>query len=184
MREFDAATILQLLDELKDRLRAKGVRGTIKVAGGAAMLLNYPDDPDVRVTTDIDALIEPNDEIDEVVAEMAHDLELPRHWLNAAGKSWLRVASDERNDPVSVSVATPHELIAMKLAASRDKDAADLVIIARNEGIDDPAELVEIAYEIYGEDSVELPDGRQSYLWFAADVIDESMRPRRRPRGR
>ena len=58
------------------------------------MLLNYPDDPDVRVTTDIDALIEPNDEIDEVVAEMAHDLELPRQWLNAAGKSWLRVAGD------------------------------------------------------------------------------------------
>ena len=79
MREFDAATVRQLLDELKGRLSAKGVRGTIKVAGGAAMLLNYPDDPDVRVTTDIDALIEPNDEIDEVVAEMAHDLELPRH---------------------------------------------------------------------------------------------------------
>jgi hypothetical protein len=184
MREFDAATVLQLLDELKDRLRAKGVRGTIKVAGGAAMLLNYPDDPDVRVTTDIDALIEPIEEIDEVIAEMAHDLELPRHWLNAAGTSWLRVAGDERNDPISVSVATPQELIAMKLAASRDKDAADLAIIARNEGIDDPAELVDIAYEIYGEDSVELPDGRQSYLWFAADVIDESMRPRRRPRRR
>ena len=146
------------------------------------MLLNYPDDPDVRVTTDIDALIEPDDDIDEVVAEMARDLELPRHWLNAAGKSWLRVAGDERNEPVSVSVATPKELIAMKLAASRDKDAADLAIIARNEGIDDPAVLVDIAYEIYGEDSVELPDGRQSYLWFAADVINESNRPRRRPR--
>ncbi len=181
MREFDAATVRQLLDELKGRLSAKGVRGTIEVAGGAAMLLNYPDDPDVRVTTDIDALIEPNDEIDEVVAEMAHDLALPRQWLNAAGKSWLRVAGDERNDPVSVSVATPKELIAMKLAG-RDKDAADLAIIARNEGIDDPTALVDVAYEIYGEDSVELPDGRQSYLWFAVDVINESMRARRRPR--
>ena len=70
----------------------------------------------------------------------------------------------------------------MKLAAARDKDAADLAIIARNEGIDDPAALVDIAYEIYGEDSVELPDGRQSYHWFAVDVINESMRPRRRPR--
>ena len=182
MREFDAATVLQLLDELKDRLSARGVRGTVKVAGGAAMLLNYPDDPHVRVTTDIDALIEHDDEIAEVVAEMAHDLALPRHWLNAAGKSWLRVAADDRDDPISVSVATPKELIAMKLAASRDKDAADLAIIARNEGIDDPVTLVDIAYEVYGEDSVELPDGRQSYLWFAADVINESNRPRRRPR--
>ena len=182
MREFDAESVLQLLDELKDRLSARGVRGTIKVAGGAAMLLNYPDDPDVRVTTDIDALIEPSEEIDEVVAEMAHDLGLPRHWLNAAGRSWLRVAGDEQDDPVSVSIATPKELIAMKLAAARDKDAADLAIIARHEGIDDPSELVDIAYEIYGEDSVELPDGRTSYLWFAADVISESNRPRRRPR--
>jgi len=64
MKEFDAETVRQLLDELKDRLVAKGIRGTIKVAGGAAMLLNYPEDPDVRVTTEVDALLEPSDAIE------------------------------------------------------------------------------------------------------------------------
>lgn len=183
MREFDAETVQQLLEELKDRLVTKGIRGMIKVGGGAAMLLNYPEDPDVRVTTDIDALLEPADVIEEVVEEMARDLDLPRRWLNSAGRGWLRVAGgQQQNDPVSVSVATPKELIAMKLAAGRDKDAADLAIIVRHEGIGDPAELVAIAYEVYGDDSVELPDGWQSYLWFATDVISEADRQRRRRR--
>ena len=181
-KEFDAETVRRLLDELKGRLSAKGIRGTIKVAGGAAMLLNYPSDPDVRVTTDIDALIEPNEAIDEVVAQMAADLGLPRRWLNSAGRSWLRVTGVETSDLVDVSVATPKELIAMKLAAGRDKDAADLAIIARHEGISDPVVLVDIAYEIYGQDAVELPDGRPSYIVFANDVISEASRAGRRGR--
>ena len=70
----------------------------------------------------------------------------------------------------------------MKLAAGRDKDAADLAIIARHEGISDPVVLVDIAYEIYGQDVVELPDGRPSYIVFADDVISEASRAGRRGR--
>ena len=181
-KEFDAATVRRLLDALKGRLSVKGIKGTIKVAGGAAMLLNYPSDPDVRVTTDIDALIEPCEAIDDVVAQMAADLGLPRRWLNSAGRSWLRVTGEGTNDLVDVSVATPKELIAMKLAAGRDKDAADLAIIARHEGISDASVLVDFAYEISGQDPVELPDGRPSYLVFAEDVISEASRASRRSR--
>lgn len=58
-RDFDADTVRELLDELVRRLEDRGVRGVIRVAGGAAMLLRFPDDPEVRVTSDIDAMIEP-----------------------------------------------------------------------------------------------------------------------------
>ncbi|UIP57780.1 DUF6036 family nucleotidyltransferase [Agromyces marinus] len=170
---FDAQAVRDLLDELARRLEERGVRGTIRVAGGAAMLLHFPDDPAVRVTRDIDALIEPSDEIEAVVTEMAVDLGLPSRWLNAAGRSWFRVEARDTGAPVAVTVATERELIAMKLAAVRDKDFVDLGILARHLGITEPEELVRIAYEVYGDDAVELPDGRESYLWYAQSVIDD-----------
>ncbi|BDZ65481.1 hypothetical protein GCM10025877_24190 [Agromyces mangrovi Wang et al. 2018] len=183
-REFDTSTVRELLDELVRRLEARGVTGSIRVGGGAAMLLRFPDEPDVRVTSDIDALIEPDDEVEAVVAEMAADLGLPSRWLNAAGRSWLRVETERTDDPVSVTVATERELIAMKMAAGRDKDLVDLSIVARHLGISEPDELVRIAYDVYGEDAVELPDGRDSYRWFAEAVIAEANRPRRGRRRR
>lgn len=177
MKGFGAEEVRALLDALSERLAAAGVSGSIKIAGGAAMLLNYPDDPQVRVTRDIDAVIEPRAEIERIVAEMALELGLPSRWLNAAGSGWLRVDGPPVSaGSVRVSFASPRELIAMKLAAGRDKDATDLVVLARHEGVTEPEQLVDVAYEVYGEDSVELPDGRQSYLWFASDVMAEVRR--------
>ncbi|MGO4534205.1 hypothetical protein [Leifsonia sp. 2MCAF36] len=59
----------------------------------------------------------------------------------------------------------------MKLAAAREQDLHDLRVLARHAGITDPQRLVDIAYEVYGEDSVELPDSRASYLWLAEAVL-------------
>ena len=182
--DFDARAVRALLDELAQRLSERGVRGTIRVAGGAAMLLHFPDDPDVRVTRDIDALIEPSDEVTVVVAEMAVDLGLPSRWLNAAGSSWLRVEAAPSDQAVTIAIASERELIAMKMSAARDKDFVDLGILARHLGITDPAELVRIAYDIYGDDAVELPDGKESYLWYAETVIAEANSPKKRRRKR
>jgi Nucleotidyltransferase of unknown function (DUF6036) len=181
-RDLDAQSVRELLDELARRLNERAVRGTIRVAGGAAMLLRFPDDPDVRVTRDIDARIEPRAEVEDVVAEMAADLGLPSTWLNAAGQSWLRVNAAPSDDHLAVAIATPRELVAMKLSAGRDKDFADLGILVRHLGITEPDDLVHIAYEVYGDDSVELPDGRDSYRWYAESVIKEAYRPRKRRR--
>lgn len=51
---------------------------------------------------------------------------------------------------VTVTIATVEELIAMKLAASRDQDPFDLGILARHAGITDPAQSVDIAFAAYG----------------------------------
>lgn len=74
-----------LVDELERRLEERGVSASILIFGGAAMALRFPDDPDVRTTSDIDAAYEPIAEVDEVVAEMARDFDLPDRWLNASG---------------------------------------------------------------------------------------------------
>lgn len=170
---LDPAALRDLLDELVRRLEARGVTGSIRIVGGAALALRYPDDPDVRVTRDIDAVWEPRSEVAESIAELASDRGLEVEWINSAGAPWLRTDTPEpRRGEFLVVVATPEQLVAMKLAAGRSQDVADLRILARHLGIRDPAGLVDIAYRVYGDDAVELPDGRDSYLLLARDVID------------
>jgi hypothetical protein len=77
----------ELVDELERRLAARD-RRSIRIVGGAAMVLRFPDDPEVRVTADVDAAYEPRPEIDEVVAEMARDFGLPERWMNGASTPW------------------------------------------------------------------------------------------------
>ena len=73
-----------LIDELEDRLAAAGVRATIRIAGGAAMALRFPDDPDLRVTM-VDAVYAPRADVDRVIADMAREHGLPGEWMNSAG---------------------------------------------------------------------------------------------------
>lgn len=47
-----------LIDEREARLAAAGIRASIRISGGAAMALRFPDDPDVRVTLDVDTASE------------------------------------------------------------------------------------------------------------------------------
>ena len=161
-----------LIDQLEVRLVAAGIRASIRISGGAAMALRFPDDPDVRVTMDVDAAYEPHAEVDHIIADMARELGLPDRWMNSAGAAW-NIVSDTGT---TVSVATPEELVAMKMAAGRPQDLADLRILAAHLGITDPSELVGMAYAVYGEDSMALGDPRESYELFARDVLS----PRRR----
>jgi hypothetical protein len=162
----------ELIEELERRLAARGIHASIRIVGGAAMALRFPDDPEVRVTTDVDAAYEPRPEIDEVIAEIAHDFGLPERWMNASSTPWNVVA--DTGD--TVTVASSEELVAMKMAAGRAQDLADLRILARHMGIASPDELVRIAYEVYGEDSTALNDPRESYLLFAQDVLADRRR--------
>jgi hypothetical protein len=162
----------ELIDELVRRLAARGIDGSIRIVGGAAMALRFPDDPDIRVTSDVDAAYEPRPEIDEVIAEMARDLGLPDRWMNASSTPW-NVVQDSGE---TISIAEPEQLVAMKMAAGRPQDIADLRVLARHLGITSPERLVAITYDVYGEDSLALSDPRDSYEMFARDVL---ARPRR-----
>jgi hypothetical protein len=85
---------------------------------------------------------------------------------------------------VTVTIATAEELIAMKLAASREQDLFDLGILARHEGITDPQRLVDIAFAAYGEDSVVLADTREDYLIMATQAIAAEQKRSKKATGR
>ncbi|MBT2499605.1 hypothetical protein J7E25_10905 [Agromyces sp. ISL-38] len=162
----------ELIDELERRLAARGIHGSIRIAGGAAMVLRFPDDPEVRVTTDVDAAYEPRPEVDEVIAEMARDYGLPDRWMNGSSTPW-NIVTDTGE---MITVATAEELVGMKMAAGRAQDLADLRILAKHLNITRAEELVDIAYAIYGEDSPVLNDSRESYELFARDVLADRRR--------
>lgn len=162
----------ELIAELDRRIADRGIDGSVRIVGGAAMALRFPEDPEVRVTTDVDAAYQPRAEIDEVITEMARDFGLPDRWLNGASTPWNIVA--DSGGPITI--ATAKELVAMKMAAGRAHDLADLRILARHLGISNPDELVDIAYELYGEESAALSDTRESYALFARDVLSDRRR--------
>jgi len=174
---LDPVELAELLDELVQRLETRGVTGAIRIIGGAALALRFPHDPAVRMTRDVEATWEPRVEVSEVIAELAAERGLEADWINPAGASWLRTdVPNPRPGEFEVVVATPEQLVAMKLARGREQDLADLRILARHLAITEPERLVDIAYGIYGEDSVELPDGRASYLLLARDVLADQTR--------
>jgi len=161
------------LDQLRSRLIQERVDARIHVIGGSAMALLFPDDPDVRVTRDIDAAIRPAPEVAKVVAAMAQEFGMSSRWLNANGAPFMPpgVSLDVVGHGVDITIASVEDMIAMKLAASRDQDLRDLGILARHAGIADAETLVDIAYAAYGEDSVVLSDSRDDYLQMAEQAL-------------
>lgn len=177
--EMDPAEVRDLLNELERRLLAAGIDAQIYVIGGSAMALNFPDEVDTRLTQDIDAVITtPKAEVHRVVEAMANDLGLSPTWLNSNGAPFVppRTSQHTSGRGVDVTIATTKELIAMKLAASREQDLHDLGILARHAGITDAGELVDIAYDAYGDDSITLNETREDYLIIAKQVLDRERR--------
>ena len=103
------------------------------------------------------------------------------------GAQWTAVPSG----PATVLVATDETLLAMKLAAERGKDILDLSLLASRLGITDPERIVDIAFDLYGEDSIPLSGERDNYLIVAAEALrlnigepsDDPVRPASRRRG-
>ncbi len=171
-RGFLRDDVIVLLEELESRLLARGVQLDVQIVGAAALLLHGLLD---RATGDIDAQYENAALVDEVVQEMADDHGLPDRWLNSNAVAYLpNKASWMAGPPGSssaVRLADLHSLAAMKLAAERQKDIEDLGRIARALGIEDPEELVDIAYSKYGEDSMPLAARRDNHLIVAEEAI-------------
>jgi hypothetical protein len=176
--QMDPAEVRRLLGELVRRLEAAGTTARIHVIGGSAMALLFPDDPETRMTQDIDASIQPSDEVRRVVQEMAIDFDLSPTWLNANGKPFIPPRAEVAASSLGVELthADAHELIAMKLAGSREQDLYDLGIIARHIGITDPQRLVDIAFEAYGNESVVLNEPPEDYLILAKQALARARR--------
>jgi len=183
---MDSEEVRRLLDVLTQRLTDEGIEAQVHVIGGSAMALLFPDDGETRFTTDIDAAVNPRQAVLRVVDKIAEEMGLSPTWLNANGTSFIPPRSQNAGAPtgVTVTIATAEELIAMKLAASREQDLFDLGILARHEGISDPQRLVDIAFAAYGEDSVVLTDTREDYLIMATQAIAAEQKRSKKVTGR
>ncbi|MFF1831847.1 DUF6036 family nucleotidyltransferase [Paenarthrobacter sp. NPDC058040] len=169
---LDASLIRVLLQELADRLESKGIAGDIRLVGGAALILQGIS---VRMTTDIDASYAEAEAVDLVVSEMARDYGLEKDWLNSHssafvpdGATWVAL---EPLGALKVHAADTRTLLAMKIAAEREKDIPDIARLLANLGISSPEEAVDLAYEKYGEHAIPLAAGRDNYLI----VVEEAM---------
>ncbi len=128
------AEIERLVHLLADELERRGVHGDLFVVGGAAMALAYSRR---RATRDLDAVFEPKQLVYEAARRIADAEGLPQDWLNDAVKGFLpgpdehaTVLFDEPG--LTVRVASPRYLFAMKAAAARvDRDADDLRLLYR-----------------------------------------------------
>lgn len=151
---LDAAAITRLLDELAARLEAKGMRGDMFIVGGAAMALAYNTR---RATKDIDAVFEPKMVIYQIAADVAtdHPDELDADWLNDAVKGLLPGRDQNatvifEHPGLSVRVASPRYLFAMKVAASRvERDVDDIVALYRLSGFASVDEALGHVADVY-----------------------------------
>lgn len=156
MRNLDGNAIVELLTELGARLHAKGIDAQFYLVGGAAMLMAYGRE---TMTRDIDAIFEPKMVVYDEALSMAteHDW-LDDDWLNDGVKGFLQ--GPDPGTPrvvlavagVSVQVASPMRLLAMKVAAARiGRDVEDILLLAREVGATSVDEVLDIAYAEYGD---------------------------------
>lgn len=170
--ELSADQVRALLQELSRRLEAQGIRGDIRLVGGAALILQGIA---ARTTTDIDASYADKDAVEGIVTQMAGEYGLAGDWLNSNsaafvpdGASWVDL---ESLGGLTVRAADTRTLLAMKIAAEREKDIPDIARLLNELGITDPEDAVDLAYEKYGEYSIPLAAGRENYLIVVEDAM-------------
>lgn len=156
MSELNIDRVSVLLAELGERLAGRGIEGEIYVVGGAAMMLAYDR---TRLTRDIDAVGVPQEEIDAEVRAMAADhRDLDPDWLNARVLPMLPRGVDAGRLQVlggpglTVNVASPRWLLAMKARAAREeRDLDDIWVLCQVLGLRTTDEIWAICDDVWGE---------------------------------
>lgn len=139
------------MDEL---LAQRQVRATLFVVGGAAMAIAYDAR---RATMDVDAVFAPSQVVRDVAEEVGRELGLEPGWLNDGVKAFLPGEDPDRigvyeGDHLSVAVASPRFLLAMKLLASRsDRDRDDIQLLYSLCGFSTADEGLELLASYYPE---------------------------------
>jgi hypothetical protein len=163
---LNRADLLEALQELIRELRARNVRGEIRIVGGAALSLSYFERD---VTQDIDVMNVrggDNEAVAEAARSVASRLDLNDNWLNfevtqsdalpTLGREveWHTIFSSAK---ITIQVASSQALLAMKLRANRPgRDVNDIRALLELVGVTDLASA-ERLYESFYPGGV-LPD--------------------------
>lgn len=109
---------------------------------------------------------------------MAREHGLDPHWLNERARSFVEF--DPANDREAVEVeirgrrvrlASKRVLLAMKIAAFRLKDHADITALIRDLGIYDAEAITDLVFTVFAEDSVVVHEGREDVLLRAEAAV-------------
>jgi hypothetical protein len=152
---LDKEQILALFAKLDQKMLEAGIEATLFVVGGAAIALSTGTE---RVTTDIDASYD-NPGLSSIIAEIAAEEGLPKNWLNNSIRHTLSYFGDDEHPKtvysaqmLSIQVASPEFILAMKLASRRPKDGADIALLMKTLDIASPADLIEIVKKYFKAD--------------------------------
>lgn len=149
---FTRERIIELFWALSEELARRGERAEVFLVGGAAIALSFDAG---RTTRDLDAVFAPTRHVREAAVAVAGRESLPAGWLNDAVKGFLPGPDEDASrffetEHLSVDIASPEYLLAMKLFASRaEYDAADIALLYRVLGlttVEQGLDLVERAY--------------------------------------
>lgn len=108
-----------------------------------------------RTTTDVDAIFAPATEVRRAALRVAEELHLEPNWLNDGAKGFAPGNDPEQvivfeGDALSVAVASPRYLLAMKLLASRtDRDVDDIKSLYRLCGFTTAEEGLDVVTSYY-----------------------------------
>lgn len=122
------------LREVVQELHERDAHATIRIVGGAAMMLRYFEDR--RITPDVDASIHTDADLEDIVRTIGGIHGWAKDWLNTAAAGFIPIGGENHwepiydDDTVSVWVATPPCLLSMKLkAARRGRDDDDVGVL-------------------------------------------------------
>jgi hypothetical protein len=170
--------ILELFAKLDAKMQTTGIEANIYVVGGAAIALTIAGE---RVTNDIDGYYE-NYDLDPIIKAVAKDEDLPESWLNHSINATLAYFKKD-DEPktvyvgksLTIQVASPGYVLAMKLAARREKDIEDVLLIMRESGIETREELVCAVQRYFNADLSAAAHQRRMVEEFIDLIFEEHM---------
>jgi hypothetical protein len=127
---------------VNEELKKREMQGEILIAGGASMCLMFSAR---SATKDIDAIYEPKSVINDIVAKIALEKEMPQSWLNDSIKGFMNEKAYEKKkhlksfSHLKIYSVMPEYLLAMKLMASRmdsETDKKDIIFLMKKLSVD------------------------------------------------
>lgn len=181
-RLLTADEIQEYLGILLDRLAARGVHPATYIIGGAAMAIHLGRE---ELTPDIDGYFRPQTEVFTEAAAMADEYGLDPEWVNSRAAAFISFDPADDTDALHttirghrVTVASKRVLLALKIAASRAKDRADISRLILDLDITDPDEIVSLAFAVFGDDSITLGSDRDDVRILADEAIRRARNPK------
>lgn len=163
---------------LLDRLAARGVTVETYIIGGVAMAIHLGRD---ELTPDVDGYFRPQTEVFAEAEAMADEFGLAPDWVNSRAAAFISFDPADDVDALQteihghkVTVASKRVLLAMKIAASRTKDRDDINRLIIDLGITDPEDIVDLAFSVFGEDSMTLTGGRDEVRLLATEALSRA----------